>query len=376
MADPVVLHVLEALEGGTARHLVDVVRAVDGFAHHVAVPSVRIGGLTDNQARARMGEAGATVHTVEMRRSPVTRRNARALLELRRLTSAIGADIVHGHSSIGGALARVVALTTRRRCVYTPNGVATGAGAVAIERALARCTTRIIAVSPSEAALLRERRIATEPRVVVIPNGIEIDAPPPVISLRQRLDLPSAAPLVGTVARLVPQKAPERFVAMAAAVHRARRDVQFVLIGDGPLRSEVEHAVEAADLHPVFHHLPELPDASAALGELDVFVLVSRFEGGPYTPLEAMRAATAVVLSDVVGNRDVVEPGRSGVLVPEHDTDAMATAVVELLADDARRAELGAAGRARVRSQFDITNTGRMLADVYGSLVAQPPRHL
>ena len=324
-----------------------------------------------------MRDAGATVHTVEMRRSPVTRRNARALLELRRLTSEIGAEIVHGHSSIGGALARVAALTTRRPCVYTPNGVATGAGAIAIERALARCTTRIIAVSPSEAALLRERHIATEPRVVVIPNGIEIDATPPApTTLRQRLDLPSGAPLVGTVARLVPQKAPERFVAMASAVHRARRDVQFVLIGDGPLRSDVERAVEVADLRAVFHHLLALPDASAVLGELDVFVLTSRFEGGPYTPLEAMRASTAVVLSDVVGNRDVVEPGRSGVLVPENDTDGMAKAVVELLVDDARRAELGRAGRERVRTAFDVMSTGRMLADVYGSLVAQPPRHL
>ena len=372
MTEPVVLHVLEALEGGTARHVVDVVRHVEHFEHHVAVPSVRVGGLTDRDAPQRMRDAGATVHVVEMRRTPVTVRNARALLELRRLVRSLDARIVHGHSSIGGVLARGAAWSTRRPCVYTPNGIATGRGPLAVERALARVTARIIAVSPSEARLLEQRHIASGDRVQVIPNGIELEPPRlgPPVDLRERLGLAPGAPLVGTVARLVPQKAPERFVALAAAVHRRDATAHFVLIGDGPLRADVDRRVAAGAVGSHFHRVAELPGAAAALGELDVFVLASRFEGGPYAPLEAMRAGVPVVLTDVVGNRDVVETGRSGFLVPEDDTEAMAHVVHDLLADRAHRDAVGEAGRARVRERFDVVSTGRALAAVYGSLVA------
>src|SRR5581483_2306582 len=170
---PVVLHVLEAVGGGTARHLLDIVRHTPEFEHHVAVPSRRVGGLNDEHAAERMREAGAQVHIVEMRRAPVTGRNARALLALLRLVHTHDVDIVHGHSSVGGALARLAAARTGRSCVYTANGLATGRCALAIERRLARLTSRIVAVSASEAQLLHRRSIAPLERISVIPNGIE-----------------------------------------------------------------------------------------------------------------------------------------------------------------------------------------------------------
>src|SRR5205814_4595687 len=129
-----------------------------------AVPTERVDGRTNAAAVPGMRGAGATVHIVEMRRSPLRLRNVGALLEVRQLIRSIDARIVHGHSSIGGALARIAALGTRRPCVYTPNGLATGAVPLRIERLLARRTARIIAASPSEAALLRERRIASGDR--------------------------------------------------------------------------------------------------------------------------------------------------------------------------------------------------------------------
>jgi glycosyltransferase involved in cell wall biosynthesis len=299
--------------------------------------------------------------------------NVRATVAVRRLVLDTGADLVHGHSSIGGALARLVATATRRPCVYTPNGLATARAAIVVERILARRTARIIAVSPSEAELLRRTRVASGDRVAVIPNGVELD--PPVnprgaTDLRRILGLAPAAPLVGTVARLVPQKAPERFVALAADVHRRHRDTHFVLIGDGPLHDDVVRLVTGAGLGSHLHLIPELPDAAATFGQLDVFVLPSRFEGGPYAPLEAMRAGTPVVLTDVVGNRDVVEPGRSGFLVSEREPAALADAVLGLLLDADLRAAVGAGGRERVRERFDLAKTGPALRAVYGSLVA------
>jgi len=210
-------------------------------------------------------------------------------------------------------------------------------------------------------------------RVVMIPNGIELDPPTAArdaTDLRRLLGLAPNTPLVGTIARLVPQKAPERFVTLAADVHRRLPDAHFVLVGDGPQRDDVAHLVTVFGLDDHLHVIPELPDAAATLGQLEVFVLTSRFEGGPYAPLEAMRAGTAVVLTDVVGNRDVVESGRSGFLRGEDDPRGLADTVLELLLVPDLRTRVGAAGRQRIQERFDLAKTGPALSAVYGSLVA------
>jgi glycosyltransferase involved in cell wall biosynthesis len=78
-----------------------------------------------------------------------------------------------------------------------------------------------------------------------------------------------------------------------------------------------------------------------------------------------MRAGTPVVLTDVVGNRDVVEDGRSGLLVPPGDTAALANAVRGLLDDAEQRGRMAEAGRRRVRDDFDVRAQGTALAAVY-----------
>ncbi len=364
------LHVLEALEGGTARHLVDVVRNVPGVEHHVAIPSRRVGGLTDHTAAGRMAAAGAVVHTTEMRRSPVRPQNFAALASLLALVRRTRPSIVHGHSSIGGALGRVVGTAVRVPRVYTPNGLAQGGAALAVERGLGVLTDRLVATSPSEAALVLARRLVPPERLVTIPNGIEVEgwsAPPGTPDLRRLLGLAPGVPLVGTISRLVAQKAPERFARLAATVLVERPDVHVVLVGDGPLRRDIDPSRFPAGSRDRFHRLPSLADAGAALGQLDVFVLTSRFEGCPYAALEAMRGATPVVLSDVVGSREVVVDGVTGHLVPEQDVPGMAAIVLALLADGGRRAALGAAGREHVR-RFDVGAMGRGLSARYGAL--------
>ncbi len=372
MGDVRVLHVLEALEGGTARHLVDLVRTVAAVEHHVAIPTRRVGGLTDLAAAGHMAAAGAVVHVTEMRRSPVRARNAAALGQLAALVHRTRPAIVHGHSSIGGALGRAVGTAARLPRVYTPNGLAQGRAALAVERMLGPMTDRLVATSSSEAALVLARRLVPADRLVLIPNGIEVDgweAPATTPDLRALLGLDRGVPLLGTISRLVAQKAPERFSRLAGIVLAERPDAHALLVGDGPLRQAVDPSRLPAGTADRFHHLPGLPDAGAALGQLDVFVLTSRFEGCPYAALEAMRGGAPVVLTDVVGSREVVEDGVSGHLVPEHDVPAMARLVLDLLADPTRGQAVGAAGRAHVRS-FDVAHMGQALATLYADLAA------
>jgi glycosyltransferase involved in cell wall biosynthesis len=170
------------------------------------------------------------------------------------------------------------------------------------------------------------------------------------------------------VARLVPQKAPDDFVATCAQISRRRPDAHYLLIGSGVMHGELDRMVADLGLTGRWHHLPHLEDAASVLGQLDVFVLTSRFEGGPYTPLEAMREGVPVVLTDVVGNRDVVDTGVSGVLRPFGDTEGLAQAVVELLDDPAGRQAMVAAARCRLAERFDVRLMGEALGELYAEL--------
>jgi glycosyltransferase involved in cell wall biosynthesis len=369
VSGPRVLHVLEALEGGTARHLVDVTRHVSGVEHHVAIPRQRVGWVTDEAAAGDMAEAGAQIHYVDMRRLPVHPRNGAAFGRLRRLVAELRPAVVHTHSSVGGALGRLATVGQPAARVHTPNGVPTAPAALVLERALGRITHRLVATSDSEADVIRRHRIVRPERLVVIPNGIDL-APPdgPTVDLRRELGVPSGAPLIGSVARLVPQKAPEDFVRICASVSGRRPDAHFLLVGSGPQQDLLDRAIRRGGLAERFHQRRVLPGVAALLGQLDVFVLASRFEGGPYTPLEAMRAGVPVVLSDVVGNRDVVVDGVSGALGAAGDIDAMANAVMAFLEDPGRRQAITTAARVRLAQRFDVRLMGAALADLYGQL--------
>lgn len=359
-----VLHVTEAIEAGVARHVADVVSRV-AAEHHVLVPPERSGGFTDYGALESIESAGASVHLTPMRRSPADPRNARAALIARRLIGRLRPDVVHGHASIGGAVARLAATGTPAARVYTAHGLLPRRSVIAAERALGRLTDAFVAVAPSEADLVSGLRIVPRSRITVIPNGIELEpAGPPTLDLRARLGVGADVPLVGSVGRLAAQKAPEVLVRSFAALARST-DACFVLIGDGPLRGAVAREAGAAGLGARFLHVPGMLNAASVMSQLDVFTLASRYEAGPYSPLEAMRAGVPVVLTDVVGNRDTVLPGETGLLVPPDDPDALAGAAVRLLGDPGLGGALTAAARERLVARFDIRTMAERTEALY-----------
>ena len=136
-------------------------------------------------------EAGADIRFVTMHRTPWSYANALALPKLRRLIHQVRPDAVHGHSSIGGLLARVAATGSGVATVYTPNGITPVRAGLVVERALRHRTDVFVAVSKSEGELAVRLDVARPEQVVVIPNGIEVDPAPPPIDLRDHLGLPA-----------------------------------------------------------------------------------------------------------------------------------------------------------------------------------------
>jgi glycosyltransferase involved in cell wall biosynthesis len=369
----VVLHVLEALEGGTARHVTDLVRHVGDVTHHVAVPPRRVGGMTDTLAVPAMDAAGATVHRLDMRRMPLSPRNAAALAGLHRLVSRVRPDIVHGHSAIGGALARMATVDGRARRVYTPNGLHPSVLALNVERGLGALTDRWIAVAPSEAAVAAVRGIASPERMVTIPNGIALttddgDGGPPPVDIRHLLGLKADGPLIGFVGRMVAQKAPETVIEAAALVRRHRPDVAAVLIGSGPREDAVRDLIRERGLTGSVHLIPYLARAALVMDQFDVLLLPSLYEGCPYTVLEAMRAGTPVVLSDAVGNRDLVVDGTTGRLVRPGHPEETAAGLLDVLNDPGAARRWVEAAQSLLGVRHDIRHTAAATGEVYAQL--------
>ena len=122
------LHVLEAVQFGTVRHLAGIVRFVD-VEHHVVIPPPGGKRYTDTGITEQMWTDGARPHLVTMRRSPVDPVNAAAIARVRGVIRRERPDVVHGHSSIGGAVARLAAAGTGVATCYTPNGLFPGRAA-------------------------------------------------------------------------------------------------------------------------------------------------------------------------------------------------------------------------------------------------------
>src|SRR5436190_4844817 len=113
MRSPSVLHVLEAFAGGTERHLLELIRGIDDFEHIVVAPLSHLGQSADG-AVARARALGAKVEVIDMRRTPSPPTNARALGALRTLIRGARPDVIHGHSSVGGALARLASVGSKQ----------------------------------------------------------------------------------------------------------------------------------------------------------------------------------------------------------------------------------------------------------------------
>jgi glycosyltransferase involved in cell wall biosynthesis len=223
-------------------------------------------------------------------------------------------------------------------------------------RAAVRLLDKVIAVSHATAQWLVQKRGVPADRIQVIPYGVDLDLyhDGDAKAIRKSLGIPANSPVIGMVGRFVHQKGHCYLVDAAEQVIKKIPRVQFVLIGDGPLRLEIEQHVRDKSLQKNFifpglrHDVPEL------LRCFDVFVLPSLYEGLPNVVLEAMAASKPIVATPVDGTKEVVVPGETGLLVPPRQPAPLAQALIDLIDDPQRAKKLGANGRVRVEKEFSL----------------------
>ena len=297
-----------------------------------------------------------------------------ALARMVRLVRQVQPDVVHTHMAKAGTVGRLAA----RICgvtliVHTYHGHVFHSYFsplktrvfVTIERALGMASSRLIVIGDSQRAEIARYGVAPAEKLVPIRLGLDLgqflEAERFRGELRAELRIPSDAPLVGIVARLVPVKAHEVFFDAAVRVRSAIPDVRFLILGDGERRDELEALARERGLDAAIAWWGWRRDMPRVYADLDVVALTSHNEGSPVSLIEALAAARPVVSTAVGGVPEVVVDGQTGLTVPDGDAGALADRIVTLLRDRELAARLGAAGRRHVYPRYD---SSRLVDDV------------
>ncbi len=330
---------------------------------------------------------------VEPVRVPSLQRNPglhdlRALIALFFVIARERPEIVHTHAAKAGTLGRLAALAapgrSRRVLVHTFHGHSlsgyfssrTTRAFLAIERFLARRTTRLIAVSEEVRDELVDMEVAPAESFEVVRLGFDL-SPFAVeeserahrrAKLRAELGLTSDVPLVTLIARLVPIKRVDRFLRVARRLAE-RGDTRFLVVGDGELRDVLRTSTDAQALGERLTWTGFRRDIADICFASDIVALTSDNEGTPVSLIEALAAGTPVVCTNVGGVATVLGDGRAGLLVRREEDQELVDAISRLLDDEELAARLVAHGRRHVHNLFTQARLVDDLDDLYRRLL-------
>ncbi len=357
-----VVHLVLSLNiGGLEMVVLDLVRHTDRRAFEPCVLCLsEVGALGPAFAAA-----GVPVESLNL----AGRSSVRRVLLLARWLRRVRPHVLHTHNPsphVAGALAARLAGVPV--VVHTKHGRNKPADrrAVAWNRLAARLTDHVVAVSEDAADVARRVERVPASKVRVIHNGIDLAVfHPPAAPDADGMRAIHVARLIGVKDQATLLRAVRRVV---------DREPRFRLeiLGDGPAREALTRLRQDLGLEQHVHFLGFRSDVGAHLQAADLFVLSSVSEGVSLTLLEAMACGLPVVATDAGGNREVVVPGGTGVLVPPGRPELLADAVLGLLHDRDRARAMGRAGRRRVEESFDL----RRVVAAYERLYAGPgPDH-
>ncbi len=339
--------------GGAENHVLALVRHLDPQRYAVQVVCPRTGPLVES-----LHGLGVPVHLIDMvRPAPGDEYELYlpALWEIASLVRRMRPHVVHSHlypahlhASLVAELHRVPAvLTTAHTLVVRPG-----------DSSLAKLTrSRTIAVSQAAKDLLVRGGVPRS-RIRVVRNGIEPryfrDESAAGREIRRQLGIRDGAPVIGTIARLSPEKGHRQLLHIARDVLDQRPEARFLIVGDGPLKDELHATAAGLGLTESVTFTGPRQDIPAVNYALDVFLLTSREEALPLAIVEAMAAGRPVVASVVGGVPEVVLDGSTGFLYPPADHAGFVRAILNLIDRPDLRLQLGSQGRERAQRRFGL----------------------
>lgn len=239
---------------------------------------------------------------------------------------------------------------------------------------------KVVTVSKSVASTVYERLIIKPSRIVVSYNGVDTQFlffRNQNSDYRKRLKSSCEQNIVVNIARFYPQKGHKDLIMAWSQVLSQIPIAKLLLVGDGPLRHEMEALAEKLRLGESVQFLGARDDVPQILAASDLGVFPSLFEGLPVAPIEMMSMGLPVVASDIGPLREVIGTGpeKGGLLVPPGDDQWLAEALVRLLRDAGLRNRLGHAARQRACRYFSIKSQVAQHERLYSELARGLKRH-
>ena len=352
--------------GGTERAILRLMAAMDhgrwtlALMHHADAPPSLVDG-----ARA----LGAETHEVRRVKGKL---DVGALSALAAEIRGIAPSVFHAHLHWPLACKYGIAAASVAR---VPAIVATAQLHVEIDRAgfvdwqhrmISQLVSRYIAVSRDVAGNLTRRFHVPDAKIVVIPNAVDEGETAHGLA-RPAIDWPVAAGR--TAALILARLEQEKGVDVAIDAVAQVAGVDLVIAGTGSCRAALESKAARLGVSHRVHFLGHRRDPASLLARANVFVLSSHVEGLPLSVLEAMAAGVPVVATNIGGTREAIEHGTTGLLVPPGDSNALAAAIVQVLAEPNKTAERVIAARDVVTRGFTSPIIAARTMALYDSLL-------
>jgi glycosyltransferase involved in cell wall biosynthesis len=305
----------------------------------------------------------------------------RSRREIATLLRELEIDILHTHGGVAGLHGRSGA-----RLAGTPALVHTLHGIhylhyrnpllrwlyVLLERRYSRFTDRLVLVCRSDLQQARRYKLSPEGRMTVILNGLEVRPLPEADDLvrrRSELGWAPGRPVIGTVSRLHRQKGIVHLLHAGPRIFRAVPESRIVVVGDGPQADRMRREARRLRLGDRCLFLGAKEDAAALMALFDIFVLPSLWEGLPFVLVEAAALGKPIVATAVDGVPEILEDGRTGLLVPPGDPEALAAAVIRLLRDKSEAESLAEKARSLVPPRFPLRRMVEQTQGLYLELL-------
>lgn len=293
---------------------------------------------------------------------PMVEFDPRTALALRRVIRRERVDIVHSHTAHGVSLGAMACLGTTAKLVITRHSDFRLRANVGTRWKYSRVDGLIAISSASKNAMIASAIPAES--ITIVRGGSDQSSPiePATRATLESLGVPETSKVVVQVSQLVQHKDPLTFVAAIDAARARVPSLRAVLVGDGPLRAEVERAVAERQLGEHLRVAGYRTDADSLLAAADVVTLSSEEDALPSVLFDALFCGKPICATRAGGVPEIIEDGISGLLSPVHDPAGLGASIARVVTNPALATELSTAARHRA-TEFSIERSvGRTIA--------------
>ena len=370
-----VMHVLRPAEGGMKEHVLTLAENFDRQRYNLMVCGPDYGDIMKQLQ-------GMVVQTfsLALKGSFNPFQDVQVIIQLIKLLRQHAVKIIHTHGAKAGLVGRLAArragvpisIATFHNFIYGEEHPMWKKNSFAmIQRLLARQTDYAITVSEALGNEIKRVERFPDQRVTTIYNGINLNKFNQITEVtrkKRELGLEKYAPVVGVVARLIPQKGVSCFLKAAKIVQDHIPSVQFLVVGDGPARLTLEQEAVSLGLKKILFAGFRF-DVPQLLPLINIFVIPSISEGLSIGALEAMAARRPIVASKVGGLPELLRHGKTGMLVPPNDPAALAKTIVTILERPFFAEILGLQARQDVEKRFSVNKMVYATQSVYEGMI-------